>query len=79
LPILAYVLAKIGLITASFLKKYSKYAFVIILLIAAVITPSPDMTSQIIVALPLLLLYWISILLVASVDRKKAKEEKEWS
>lgn len=79
LPILAYVLAKIGLITASFLKKYSKYAFVIILLIAAIITPSPDMTSQIIVALPLLLLYWISILLVASVDRKKAKEEKEWS
>jgi sec-independent protein translocase protein TatC len=79
LPILAYVLAKIGLITAKFLKKYSKYAFVIILLVAAVITPSPDMTSQIIVSLPLLLLYWISILLVASVDRKKAKEEKEWS
>jgi Sec-independent protein secretion pathway component TatC len=37
------------------------------------------MTSQVIVALPLLLLYWISILLVARVDRKKAKEEKEWS
>jgi sec-independent protein translocase protein TatC len=79
LPILAFVLAKIGLITASFLKKYSKYAFVIILLIAAVITPSPDMTSQIIVALPLLLLYWISILLVARVDKQRAKEEKEWS
>lgn len=79
LPILAYVLAKIGLITAKFLKKYSKYAFVIILLVAAIITPSPDMTSQIIVSLPLLFLYWISILLVASVDRKKAKEEKEWS
>jgi sec-independent protein translocase protein TatC len=79
LPILAFVLAKIGLITAKFLKKYSKYAFVIILLVAAIITPSPDMTSQIIVALPLLLLYWISILLVARVDRQKAKEEKEWS
>jgi sec-independent protein translocase protein TatC len=79
LPILAFVLAKIGLVTAGFLKKYSKYAFVIILLVAAIITPSPDMTSQIIVALPLLLLYWISILLVSRVDRKKAKEEKEWS
>ena len=79
LPILAFVLAKIGLITAKFLKKYSKYAFVIILLVAAIITPSPDMTSQIIVALPLLLLYWISILLVSRVDRQKAKEEKEWS
>jgi sec-independent protein translocase protein TatC len=79
LPILAFVLAKIGLITSSFLKKYSKYAFVIILLVAAIITPSPDITSQIIVALPLLFLYWISILLVARVDRQKAKEEKEWS
>lgn len=79
LPILAYVLAKIGLISAKFLKKYSKYAFVIILLVAAVITPSPDITSQIIVALPLLFLYWISIQLVTRVDRKKAKEEKEWS
>lgn len=79
LPILAFVLAKIGFINAGLLKKYSKYAFVLILLIAAVITPSPDITSQIIVALPLLLLYWISIQLVATVDRKKAKEEKEWS
>jgi sec-independent protein translocase protein TatC len=79
LPILAYVLAKIGLITSGFLKKYSKYAFVVILLVAAIITPSPDITSQIIVALPLLLLYWISVLLVSRVDRKKAKEEKEWS
>jgi sec-independent protein translocase protein TatC len=79
LPILAFVMAKIGLITSSFLKKYSKYAFVIILLVAAVITPSPDITSQIIVALPLLLLYWISVLLVSRVDRQKAKEEKEWS
>jgi sec-independent protein translocase protein TatC len=79
LPIMAFVLAKIGLITSGFLRKYSKYAFVIILLIAAVITPSPDITSQIIVALPLLFLYWISILLVSRVDKQKAKEEKEWS
>ncbi|MBK7308725.1 MAG: twin-arginine translocase subunit TatC [Chitinophagaceae bacterium] len=79
LPILAFVLAKIGFINARLLKKYSKYAFVIILLIAAIITPSPDITSQVIVALPLLLLYWISIQLVARVDRKKVKEEKEWS
>lgn len=79
LPILAFVLAKIGLITSKFLKKYSKYAFVVILVVAAIITPSPDVTSQIIVALPLLLLYWISIQIVARVDKQKAKEEKEWS
>lgn len=79
LPVLAYVLAKIGIITGAMLKKYFKFAFVIILVVAAVITPSPDWTSQFIVAVPLLLLYWISILLASSVDKKKAKEEKEWS
>lgn len=79
LPILAYVMGKIGLITSRFLKKYSKYAFIIILVLAAVITPSPDITSQVIVALPLLVLYWISIQLVATIDRKRAREEKEWS
>ena len=79
LPILAYVLAKIGIITAKFLKKYRKYAFVIILIVAAVITPSPDWTSQTIVALPLLLLYWISERIVTRVDKQKAKAEKEWS
>jgi sec-independent protein translocase protein TatC len=77
LPVLAYVLAKIGLVNSRFLKKYSKYAFIIILIVAAVITPSPDITSQVIVAAPLLLLYWISVLLVRNVDRKKAKQDLE--
>lgn len=79
LPILAFVLGKIGLITGQFLKKYRKYAFIVILIVAAVITPSPDVTSQTIVAIPLLLLYEISVLLVSRIDRQKAKEEKEWS
>lgn len=81
LPILAYVLAKIGLINASFLRKYRKYAFVVILLLAAIITPSPDWTSQILVAIPLLLLYEISVWLVVGVDKKRLKDEKEneWS
>jgi len=79
LPILAYVLAKIGFISASFLKKYRKYAFVIILILAAIITPSPDWTSQVIVAIPLLLLYEISIVLVKRVDKKAEQNEKEWS
>ena len=79
LPVLAYVLAKIGFITAKFLRKYRKYAFVVILILAAVITPSPDWTRQTIVAIPLLLLYEISVVLVSRVDKQKAKEEKEWS
>ncbi len=79
LPILAVVLGKIGLISARFLRNMRKYAFVIILFLAAIITPSPDWTSQIIVALPLLLLYEIGVILVARIDKKREKEEKEWS
>jgi sec-independent protein translocase protein TatC len=79
LPILAYVLAKIGLITSEFLRKYRKYAFIIILVLAAIITPSPDWTSQVIVAVPLLLLYEISIFIAARVDKDNERTEKEWS
>lgn len=60
LPVVAYILAKIGIITADFLKKYRKHSIVVVLILAAVITP-PDLISQVIVAIPLLLLYEISI------------------
>jgi len=79
LPVLAYVLAKIGLISGDFLRKYRKYASVIILILAAIITPSPDWTSQVIVAVPLLLLYEVSVLIAARIDKQKAKEDKMWS
>ncbi len=79
LPVMAYVLGKIGLVSAAFLRKYRKYAFIVILVLAAVITPSPDWTSQIIVSIPLLLLYEISVLICARIDKQKEKEEKEWS
>ncbi len=80
LPVMAYVLAKIGIISSGFLKKYFKYAVVVILIVAAVITPSPDWTSQFIVAVPLFILYAISIAITARVDKKRAeKDKKEWS
>jgi len=79
LPVITYVLAKIGLVTGSFLKKYFKFAFVIILVVSAIITPSPDWTSQLLVAVPLTALYWISIGLASRVEKKRKKEEKEWS
>lgn len=60
LPVVAYILAKIGIITADFLKKYRKHSIVAVLILAAVITP-PDLISQVIVSIPLLLLYEISI------------------
>lgn len=61
MPALSYVLTKIGLITPQFLRTYRKYAYVIILVIAAVITPSQDWTSQMLVFLPLAILYELSI------------------
>jgi sec-independent protein translocase protein TatC len=80
LPVLAFILTRIGIITPSYLRKTRKYAIVIILIVAAFITPSPDWMSQLIVFIPLFLLYELSILVSARVYKKEqAKEEEEWS
>lgn len=78
LPVLAYVLSKLGIITPAILRAYRKYAFVAILIVAAIITPSPDWTSQTIVAVPLLLLYEISIFISKKVEKQKVKSEAQW-
>ncbi|TAL47948.1 MAG: twin-arginine translocase subunit TatC [Chitinophagaceae bacterium] len=78
LPLAMFFLAKVGLMSADFLRRYRKYAIVIILIVAGVITP-PDVISQIICTIPLVLLYEISIWLTAKVQKEKEKEEeKEW-
>jgi len=64
LPVLAWLLSKIGLVTKSFFKKYRRYAIVILLVLAAVITPSGDPFTLMVVFLPLYLLYESSILFV---------------
>jgi len=66
-------------VTGAFLRKSRKYAFVVILIVSAVITPSPDWTSQLIVAVPLLLLFELSIKIASRVDKQRLTEEKEWS
>jgi sec-independent protein translocase protein TatC len=78
LPVLAYVLSKLGLITPQYLRTYRKYAFVVILIVSAVITPSPDWTSQLIVAIPLVILYELSIFISARVYKNRLIEEKQW-
>jgi sec-independent protein translocase protein TatC len=77
LPLISYVLTRIGLITPSFLRTYRKYAYVAILFIAAIITPSPDWMSQTIVALPLIILYEISIRISVRVMKQREKRDKE--
>lgn len=75
LPLVIFFLAKVGIVNATFLRKSRKYAIVIILIIAGIITPGPDLISQLTVALPLFLLYEISILLTRNVERQKIEEE----
>lgn len=72
LPIVIYFLTKIGLVTPQILKKYRKFALVIVLILAAVITP-PDIASQVIVAIPILILYQVSIYISAIVVRRDKK------
>jgi sec-independent protein translocase protein TatC len=73
LPILVYFLTRFGLITPEFMRKYRKHAVVVILVVAAVITPSPDVTSQLLVAFPLYFLYEASIFVSYFVVKKKSK------
>ena len=74
LPIIVYFLTKVGLVTPEILKKYRKISLVVVLILSAVITP-PDVVSQVVVALPILVLYQISIYISRGVLKKEAKKE----
>lgn len=73
LPIVIFFLTKVGVITPMFLRKYRKYALIIVLILSAIITP-PDLVSQIIVAIPVLILYEISIIISAIVFKREEKK-----
>lgn len=68
IPILSWLFAKLGFISADFMRHYRKHAIVIILVIAAVITPTSDIFTLSLVALPMWLLFEISILIVSKVE-----------
>lgn len=74
LPVIIYFLTKLGLVTPKFLRDYWRYAVVIILIVAAIVTP-PDVVSQLIVAIPMLLIYEISIFISAIVYKNQLKRE----
>lgn len=75
LPILVYILSKIGLLTPHFMRSTRRYAVVVILLIAAIITPTPDIMTMMTVSFPMFLLYELSILISARVFRKLQSKE----
>lgn len=75
LPVVVYFMTKIGLLTPQFMRTYRKHAFIIILIIGAIVTP-PDPLSQMLISMPLFLLYEISIFISAYVMRQRRKEEE---
>lgn len=74
LPVLIYVLARIGLITGTLLKKYWRYAVVVIFLLAGIATPSPDIFSQLVLGTPLLLLYVIGVIIATRIEKQRLNE-----
>jgi sec-independent protein translocase protein TatC len=76
LPIVVYFLTKMGLVTPELMIQYRKYALVLVLVLAAIITP-PDVVSQIIVAIPMVILYEISIRISKYIVKKQKKKEAE--
>ena len=73
IPVVTLFLSKAGIVTPEFLKKYRRHAIVIILFVAALLTP-PDIISQILIAIPLTILYEFSISISARVEKKRLKE-----
>ncbi len=72
LPVIAYFLARMGLITPQGMRQYRKHAFVVTLVLSAIITP-PDISSQILVTIPIVLLYEVSIKICARVVRRQER------
>jgi sec-independent protein translocase protein TatC len=74
LPVVSYLFTKLGILNADFLRKYRKHAIIVILILSAVITP-PDLISQIIVGIPIALLYEAGILVSSRVEKKMKNQE----
>ncbi|WP_242664225.1 twin-arginine translocase subunit TatC [Chlorobium sp. N1] len=70
LPFISYILSKIGLLTPAFMRFYRRHAIVFLLIVAALVTPSTDIVTQLVIGVPLILLYEASILISAHVNRK---------
>ena len=77
MPMIAYVLSKVGVLTPKFMREYRKHAWIVILVVAGIITPSPDIYSQVLVALPLAMLYEVSIIVSGRIEKQRQKEHQE--
>lgn len=77
LPMASFFLSKIGILKPAYMRKYRRHAIIVILLIAGIVTPGPDITSQVLLGIPLFILYEISIIICKYSQRKKKPEDSE--
>ena len=70
LPFVSYILSRVGLLTPAFMRFYRKHAIVVLLVVAAIVTPSTDIVTQLVIAVPMILLYELSIRISGYVNRK---------
>ena len=75
MPVLSWLLARLGFLSADFMRHYRKHAIVVILIVAAIITPTSDIFTLSLVALPIWLLYEVSILFVQATSRHFSNKE----
>lgn len=73
LPMVSFFLSKLGIVTPKFMRRYRKHAIIIILILAGILTPSPDITSQLLLGIPLVILYEISIIISKLSQPKKSE------
>lgn len=77
LPVIVMLLSKMGVVTPQFMRKFRKHAIVVLMIIAAIITPSPDVLSQMLVGLPLYVLYELSIFISGVMNKRREKALKK--
>jgi sec-independent protein translocase protein TatC len=75
LPIIVYILSSLGILTQKFMRETRRYAVVVILIIAAVVTPTPDMMTMLVVSVPLFILYEVGILVAGVVEKRRLARE----
>ncbi len=71
LPVVVYILSRLGIMTPGIMRKYRRHAIVVILIVAAVLTPTPDFLTQTLVGTPIIILYELSIFISAAIERKR--------
>jgi len=77
LPILIYILASIGILSGTFMRRTRRYSVIILLILGAVISPSPDFFTTIISTIPLFVLYEVGIMVASRVEKRRAKRHED--